>query len=1539
MNRSGGCQITWEDDKQETPEDTGPTRRVSRGTLRQEAKSERIWNGFHEVGLAKEVNGTVPQSGVHSSVKSKEVTESLDVFTSPFRALAESCGFKVIREEESSDTNSERSQFGGSVAACSLGSDDHDAVDQNGSCRRERTARTRTRRGTPAPEVRVEPSVSPQNSEWPETHGVVKGHRVRLKKAVDRGDRSEQADGDTEAEASCQRKKDFKHGRFSTQSQNCSSSDWHVKHRPNFNSSPEKTDKVMQEEKGSSKDLREDGKTRGKRNPRDRERHHRLKEGPEDRRKNKEYESNGNGKATGTHSGILKLEQSDSDESVMERSDSGTYCTVQQILSPPKTHNQFQQHNKNNDEHFHSRHDAKVPLESNQDFHQSASKEGKRRAQILKPTAGRSQKVFMEMLPRRQGQGQEIEASQGAEEQKHGHSSAKGDYKRSKYCWEEKRAQVDQSLANHTLARGKVERGKLGIPGGGAAFRISRKLTMVPKGSECGVMRYFRSDSVLAMLNPKPKDHELCTERKSLHYETCKRSSTAAERGAGDGNNAVEHCTKIAHETDMNREMKATYNGNGAANQHVNSKPQNETDSRCEKQNNKESRQTAHAHRSQLDRHRACDHGNRPDSNQQWIQKTKLEEDGDHSAENPELLVLSEISKLRARSVREKSQDDHGDDVMEGKESSPSLPRPIHIARNKETNQVWQHHLYGVGNNQESNHDKQKHVPYVSQCHNEACNDLNMCSTSMVGAQSKGPTHIHLHGSTDPNSTSDAPQHDSSADKLAINKDGHMMPPFKNYFQKYEDLCQGEQMHMESACNHQQKVNTQHNEVHHCQHIADNSCYHHKPSTTDLGENAAQTELRSEISKAGDFSYSNTGNTWPQTSGEDKLTTSIATGASNCASVTGSGEGVPQVTRTLCWRGPPSQAQRYHPHHHMDFGFNVNSNYEGSEEGEGANVGSRFIGQYFLELWKNQCLCDVRLRVGNWSYLAHKIVLAAFSDYFCPNDPHCMPSVCFDIPNATPDAVHQILSYLYTSEMEITDYTLESVLCAAESLGVSEVINLVKEILENPTPENFEHYLEIRNRHGFPSRLTDYTDLIREHLLDLTTSTHFLELDLCELQQILGDPEVKVDSECDIIDVIARWIEYIPLERIAYSADLLSFVNFDCIPADCLADVVERKRHVFSRDAFSIFLDAFKARSINAECPPTGQTLWNNGNPAANAYTNFTPNRPTNAINKSTNADIYRPVQLPPQQMQLPIYDPNENGALANGSHCRGVNFAGGQLPDTLRPQQTIRRETTSRIPRSSQGRISTLLSRPSSAGNQPGRPPTAQSTQSWASDVTQSRPSTGVSSQGRGSGGLRRLSTTQNRQSTPREIMSMACRGDCDTSSCFRPGKQHRVSRGGGGGRAAAYAFREPTSVPSDTMLPAHRSRRGSMYRCSNGNAAFSPPPNLDMNGTPGFAPPNPAPLPAGVVAPVWEEAPSYNAPSTSPGWSRGSRGSSPAYSFVASPWPSPGVVKEALPPGCSTFRVVRGGRGPRWEQRSRSPSVGNGSRDRSASKRVTFM
>ncbi|KAH9512541.1 hypothetical protein Btru_038745 [Bulinus truncatus] len=264
---------------------------------------------------------------------------------------------------------------------------------------------------------------------------------------------------------------------------------------------------------------------------------------------------------------------------------------------------------------------------------------------------------------------------------------------------------------------------------------------------------------------------------------------------------------------------------------------------------------------------------------------------------------------------------------------------------------------------------------------------------------------------------------------------------------------------------------------------------------------------------------------------------------------------------------------------HVDYRRNVNSNYEDTENADDI-CASAFIGQYLYELWKNQCLCDVRIRVGKSSYLAHKIVLAAFSDVFCPNEPQKMPSLCFDIPNSTPDAVYQILLYLYTSEMELTDGILEEVLNAACFMGIWEVICLIKEILSKPTFENFGLYLEIRERQGMSAGLLDFPEIVREHLLELIDTPHFLNLTIEELETLLRDPDIMVESELDIVNVISKWIEYDPFHRMKCAARLLSLVSFDCLPAETLFDIVEEKKHLFDMDAIQVLLEAFKSHAL-----------------------------------------------------------------------------------------------------------------------------------------------------------------------------------------------------------------------------------------------------------------------------------------------------------------------------------------------------------------------
>ncbi|XP_059165485.1 uncharacterized protein LOC131948034 [Physella acuta] len=281
--------------------------------------------------------------------------------------------------------------------------------------------------------------------------------------------------------------------------------------------------------------------------------------------------------------------------------------------------------------------------------------------------------------------------------------------------------------------------------------------------------------------------------------------------------------------------------------------------------------------------------------------------------------------------------------------------------------------------------------------------------------------------------------------------------------------------------------------------------------------------------------------------------------------------------------GPQGDSDNCSDKRHEDYKQNINSNYE--DDGGDEICASAFIGQYLYELWKNQCLCDVRIRVGKSSYLAHKIVLAAFSDVFCPNEPQKLPSLCFDIPNSTPEAVYQILLYLYTSEMELTDGILEEVLNAACFMGIWEVICLIKEILSKPTFENFGMYMGIRERQGMSCGLLDFPDIVREHLLELVDTPHFLNLTIADLETLLKDPDIMVESETDIVHVISKWIEYNPFHRIKCAARLLSLVNFDCMPPETLFDIVEEKKHLFDIDAVQVLLEAFKNHALKPKDP------------------------------------------------------------------------------------------------------------------------------------------------------------------------------------------------------------------------------------------------------------------------------------------------------------------------------------------------------------------
>ncbi|GFO47864.1 kelch-like protein 12 [Plakobranchus ocellatus] len=107
-------------------------------------------------------------------------------------------------------------------------------------------------------------------------------------------------------------------------------------------------------------------------------------------------------------------------------------------------------------------------------------------------------------------------------------------------------------------------------------------------------------------------------------------------------------------------------------------------------------------------------------------------------------------------------------------------------------------------------------------------------------------------------------------------------------------------------------------------------------------------------------------------------------------------------------------------------------------------------------------------------------------------------------------------------------------------------------------------YIDIQARCGVSVSLMDYPLLYQNNLMNLIRMEKFLELTLDELEVILRDPRVLVESEVDTLHAMASWVQYNPLERIAEVPRLLDFIIFEVISPDNISRIVQMYDPIFS---------------------------------------------------------------------------------------------------------------------------------------------------------------------------------------------------------------------------------------------------------------------------------------------------------------------------------------------------------------------------------------
>ncbi|XP_068740710.1 kelch-like protein 3 [Montipora capricornis] len=209
---------------------------------------------------------------------------------------------------------------------------------------------------------------------------------------------------------------------------------------------------------------------------------------------------------------------------------------------------------------------------------------------------------------------------------------------------------------------------------------------------------------------------------------------------------------------------------------------------------------------------------------------------------------------------------------------------------------------------------------------------------------------------------------------------------------------------------------------------------------------------------------------------------------------------------------------------------------------------------------------DVRLKVGDDEFPAHRIVLAANSDYFHAMFAHGMKESNQEVielkdENISAAALKIVMDAIYGGEISINDENVYEVLLAADHLQVTSVIQQCCDYLQTEfvhqkfDVQTYSYICSIADRLGLED-LKEATQ--REMALiykEICGSEEFLShIDADQLSNLLSRDDLNAPSENFVFKSVMQWIKYKKEERMGVAAKVIGGVRLGLVDIN---DVIE----------------------------------------------------------------------------------------------------------------------------------------------------------------------------------------------------------------------------------------------------------------------------------------------------------------------------------------------------------------------------------------------
>ena len=216
--------------------------------------------------------------------------------------------------------------------------------------------------------------------------------------------------------------------------------------------------------------------------------------------------------------------------------------------------------------------------------------------------------------------------------------------------------------------------------------------------------------------------------------------------------------------------------------------------------------------------------------------------------------------------------------------------------------------------------------------------------------------------------------------------------------------------------------------------------------------------------------------------------------------------------------------------------------------------------QYADKAREAERFTDIRIKSGNVSINAHRLVLASYSEVFerlllTPMREQYQGTV--ELDNLDGESVEALVQFMYTKTITVSQENVFDLLTSAHYLQMNEVWEFCFAYLKtNITLENWTAILSALILYENESLLEQVHQFVSENFFDVSRSTQLKEISTKDLFSIFEHLNRAIVKESAIYEATITWIRQDEANRKCELPRLLSLINLHQVSCEFLENVV-----------------------------------------------------------------------------------------------------------------------------------------------------------------------------------------------------------------------------------------------------------------------------------------------------------------------------------------------------------------------------------------------